>query len=102
MGKYSFLFFEFLINLTTQFDKRHSKMSSREQKNYFEILKKYERKFDKNELDDYKMLLKRHKDDEDLDKLSNQRLQKLLEKYHLNREKKNYDQFFSKPDEDQN
>lgn len=74
-------------------------MSSREQRNYFEILKRYERKFDKNEIEDYKMLLKRHKDDEDLDKLSLQRLINLFDKYHLNREKKNYDNFFKKPPE---
>jgi hypothetical protein len=43
------------------------------------------------------MLVKRHKDDEDLDKLSMQRLQKLFEKYHVNRDKKNYDGFFTKP-----
>jgi hypothetical protein len=75
-------------------------MSSREQRNYFDILKRYERKFDDDELKEYKMLLKRHKDDEDLDKLSLQRLIKLFEKYHLNREKKNYDHFFNKPPED--
>ena len=75
-------------------------MSSREQRNYFDTLKRYERKFDKNELNDYKMLLKRHKDDEDLDKLSLQRLQNLYEKYHLNRERKNYDRFFKNPQED--
>jgi len=74
-------------------------MISREQRNYFETLKRYERKFDKKELEDYKMLLKRHKDDEDLDKLSMQKLQNLLEKYHLNRERKNYDNLFNKPQE---
>ena len=72
-------------------------MSSREQRNLFEILKRYERKFDKKELEDYKMLFKRHKDDEDLDKLSLERLRILHEKYHLNREKKNYDHLFNKP-----
>lgn len=72
-------------------------MASKEQRNYIDILKRYERKFESKELDDYKMLLKRHKDDEDLDKLSMQRLHKLYEKYHLNREKKNYDNFFNKP-----
>ena len=72
-------------------------MSSREQRNFFDILKRYEKKFDSKELEDYKMLLQRHKDDEDLDKLSMQRLAKLHEKYHLNRERKNYDQYFSKP-----
>lgn len=77
-------------------------MSSREQRNYFEILKKYERKFDKKELDDYKMMCKRHKDDEDLDKLSMERLRILHEKYHINREKKNYDHLFHNPEDTQN
>jgi len=74
-------------------------MSSKEQRDYFDILKRYERKFDQKELFDYKMFLKRHKDDEDLDKLSMQKLKQLYEKYHLNRERKNYDQFFKKIDE---
>ena len=72
-------------------------MSSREQRDYFSILKRYERQFESNEINDYKMLVKRHKDDEDLDKLSMARLKKLFEKYHVNREKKNYDQFFKTP-----
>lgn len=68
------------------------------QRKYFETLKRYERKFDKRELEDYKMQLKRHKDDEDLDKLSMERLQKLIDKYHTNREKQNYDHLFKKPE----
>lgn len=75
-------------------------MSQREQKKFFETLKRYERKFEQKELDDYRMLLKRHKDDEDLDKLSMERLQKLLEKYHLSREKKNYDNLFTKHEDE--
>ncbi len=75
-------------------------MSSSEQTNYFNILKRYERKFEQKELEDYKMLFKRHKDEEELDKLSLSRLQKLFEKYHLEREKKNYDHLFNKPQDD--
>ncbi|MBI1937933.1 MAG: hypothetical protein HYS25_07390 [Ignavibacteriales bacterium] len=75
-------------------------MRSREQKTYFETLKRYERKFERNELEDYKMLLKRHKDEEELDNLSLQRLKALYEKYHVNREKKNLDQLFEKPSEE--
>lgn len=76
-------------------------MGLREQKRYFETLKKYERKFNPNELDDYKMLVKRDKDDEDLDKLSMQRLIALYEKYHVNREKRNLDFLFKKPSEEE-
>lgn len=74
-------------------------MTHKDQQKYFETLKRYERKFELVELEDYKMLVKRHKDDEDLDKLSLQRLINLYEKYHLNREKKNYDHFFKSPSE---
>jgi hypothetical protein len=74
-------------------------MSSREQKDYFSILKRYERKFEPREMDDYKMLAKRHKDDEDLDKISMQRLKNLFEKYHVNRERKNFDHVFNSPAE---
>ncbi len=70
-------------------------MSSHEQRNYFDILKRYERKFEERELFEYKILLQRHKDDEDLDKLSMKKIKELYNKYHVNREKKNYDQYFS-------
>lgn len=76
-------------------------MSFRDQKKYFEILKRYERKFDKREAEDYKMLLMRHKDEEELDKLSLRRLESLYVKYHVNREKKNFDVFFKKLEDDQ-
>lgn len=69
-------------------------MSFREQKKYLEALKRYERKFEKKELEDYKMLVKRHKDEEDLDKLSLGRLEKMYEKYYLNRQKRNFDDIF--------
>ncbi len=71
-------------------------MSFRDQKKYIDALKRYERKMDGRERDDFKMYLKRHKDEEDLDKLSMERLHSLYEKYHLNREKKNFDHFFKK------
>lgn len=74
-------------------------MSYSDQKRYFEILSRYERKFDRAESDDYSMLKKRHKDDEDLDRLSMQRLEVLYQKYHVNRPKKNYDHLFKKTDD---
>ncbi len=74
-------------------------MSYQEQKRYFEILKRYERKFDSKEKEEYKTLLQRHKDDEDLDKLSFERLKNLYTKYHVNRERKNLDNLFKKPED---
>ena len=53
-------------------------MSYRDQIKYFDALKRYERKFDSKELQEYKMFLKRHKDDEDLDRLSMQKLKDIL------------------------
>jgi len=75
-------------------------MQYRDQQKYLDTLKRYEKKFDREEMQDYKMFLKRHKDDEDLDRLSMGKLKALYTKYYLNREKKNYDDFFKKPDED--
>ncbi|MEW6654160.1 MAG: hypothetical protein AB1394_11940 [Bacteroidota bacterium] len=74
-------------------------MSLREQKNYFEILKRYERKFEPKEMEMYKMLIIRNKDGEDLDKQAIEKLRNLHEKYHVNRERKNYDHLFKKPEE---
>lgn len=71
-------------------------MSLREQNKYFEALRRFERKLEKKDSEDYKMLLSRHKDDEDLDNLSMNRLRELYTKYYLDRTKRNYDSFFKK------
>ncbi len=72
-------------------------MSYREQKNYFEALQRFERKMETKEYEDYKMLKKRHVDDEDLDSLSLERLKKLYVKYYVNRPKPNINDLFKKP-----
>lgn len=74
-------------------------MSFRDQKKYIETLKRYEKKMDKKELEEYKMFVKRQKDDEDFDKISLKKLTDLYQKYYLNREKKNFDHIFKKPAE---
>ena len=63
-------------------------MASREQKKYLESVRRYEKKFESKELEEYKMFVKRDKDDEDLDKLSMGKLKALYEKYYVNRERK--------------
>ncbi|WKZ70286.1 MAG: hypothetical protein QY331_03315 [Melioribacteraceae bacterium] len=73
-------------------------MSYRDQKKYFETLKRYERKFESKEKQRYDMLVKRNKDDEDLDKASMEFLKDLIEKYHRNRPKPNLDDLFKKPE----
>lgn len=71
-------------------------MSSRDENRYFDALRKYEKKLNKEESFQYKMLLKRHKDEEELDRLSLDFLKDLYVKYHLNREKKNIDDLLKK------
>jgi len=74
-------------------------MSFREQQKYLDVLKKYERKFDRKEADDYKMFIKMHKDDEDFDSLSLKRLKEIYDKYNVPVDKSKYDSFFKKKEE---
>jgi hypothetical protein len=71
-------------------------MRYREQGKYIDALKNFEKKMTYEELKDFRMLKKRHTDDEDLDSLSLKRLKGYYEKYYVNREKKNYDLYFTK------
>jgi hypothetical protein len=73
-------------------------MRSTDQKKYLATLKRYEKKMDRDEREMYSMLVKRHKDDEDLDNISYGKLKDLFTKYYTNREKKNFDHLFKKPD----
>lgn len=72
-------------------------MNFRDQKRYFEILKRYEKKFTTDELKEYKILVQRNKDEEDLDSLSMKILKELYDKYYVNREKMDINSFFKKP-----
>ena len=74
-------------------------MSYREQRKYLETLKKYERNFTREELEEYKMFIKRQKDDEDFDSVSMKRLKELHDKYYKPADLSKYDNFFKKPDE---
>ncbi|MBZ0181845.1 MAG: hypothetical protein K8F60_05260 [Melioribacteraceae bacterium] len=74
-------------------------MSLRDQQKFLSALKRYEKKMEPKELEDYKMLVKRDKMEEDLDKLSMDRLKSYYEKYHLNRERKDYSNFFKDNEE---
>jgi hypothetical protein len=69
-------------------------MSYRDQKKYFETLRRYERKFDSKEKQRYDMLVKRHKDEEYLDSESMRFLNDLYTKYYVNRPKPNIDDLF--------
>ena len=74
-------------------------MSYRDQRKYLETLKKYERNFTREELEEYKMFIKRQKDDEDFDSVSMKRLKELHDKYYKPADLSKYDKFFKKLDE---
>ena len=74
-------------------------MSYRDQQKYIETLKKYERKFDRKESEDFKMFLKRQKDEEDFDTVSMKRLKELYDKYNVPVDRSKYDSFFKKKEE---
>lgn len=74
-------------------------MSYRDQKNYIEYLKNNQRKLDQQELKDFKMFLKRHKDEEEFDTLSMKRLKEIHDKYNKPVDRSKYDSFFKKKDE---
>jgi hypothetical protein len=71
-------------------------MSYRDQKKYLEALKRFESKFDRKELEEYKMFVKRQKDDEDFDSISMTRLKEMHDKYIKPVDASKYDQFFKK------
>jgi hypothetical protein len=71
-------------------------MSLREQKKYLEILKRFEYKLNPQELEEYKMFMKRDKDDEDFDTVSMKKLKELHDNYNKPVDKSKYDKFFKK------
>ncbi len=77
-------------------------MSYRDQKKYLEALKKFERNFVGKEQDDYKMFIKRQKDDEDFDSVSMKRLKELYDKYNKPADLSMYDKFFKKNGDSKN
>jgi hypothetical protein len=71
-------------------------MSFRDQQKYLDTLKKFERKFDHKEAEEFKMFLKMQKDEEDFDSVSLTRLKELYDKYNVPVDKSKYDSFFKK------
>jgi len=71
-------------------------MSYREQQKYIEALKRFERNFNGQETEEYKIFIKRQKHDEDFDSLSMKRLKELHDKYIKPVDKSKYDSFFKK------
>jgi hypothetical protein len=71
-------------------------MSFRDQQKYLDELKKHERKVDRKETEDFKMFIKRHKDEDEFDTVSMKRLKELYDKYFKPVDKSRYDSFFKK------
>lgn len=57
---------------------------------------------DHKDLEDYKMFLKRQKDDEDFDTVSMKRLMDLHDKYYVPVDKSKFDHFFKKNNDQDN
>jgi ribosome recycling factor len=75
-------------------------MSFRDQQKYLDELKKHVRNFDRKESDDFKMFLKRHKDEDEFDSVSMKRLKEIYDKYIKPVDKSKYDSFFRKKGEE--
>ncbi|MDT3695298.1 MAG: hypothetical protein ROY99_02830 [Ignavibacterium sp.] len=74
-------------------------MAFRDQQKYLDYLKKFESRMERKELEDYKMFVKRQKDDEDFDTVSMKRLKELYDKYFQPADKSKYDHLFKKSNE---
>ena len=75
--------------------------SYRDQKKYLEALKKYERNFTRQESDEYKLFVKRDKDDDEFDTVTMMRLRELHDKYHKPVDTSKYDKFFKKSSDEE-
>ncbi len=76
-------------------------MAYRDQAKYLDFLKKYERKFDRKETEDFKMFLKMQKDEEEFDSITMKKLKALYDKYFIPVDHSKYDAFFTKKEFEQ-
>ncbi len=74
-------------------------MSFRDQRKYIDYLSRYEKKFDREELEKFKMFVKMDKDEEEFDSVSMKKLTTMYYKYYTPVDKSKYDSFFKKKDE---
>ena len=77
-------------------------MSYRDQAKYLDFLKKFERKFDRKEVEDFKMFIKMQKDEEEFDSVTMKKLKSLYDKYNVPVDRSKYDGFFKKLESEQN
>ena len=71
-------------------------MSYRDQAKYLDFLKRFERKFDRKEAEDFKMFIKMQKDEEEFDSVTMKKLKFLYDKYNVPIDRSKYDGFFKK------
>lgn len=71
-------------------------MSYRDQAKYLDFLRKFERKFDRKETEDFKMFLKMQKDEEEFDSVTMTKLKSLYDKFNVPVDRTKYDTFFKK------
>ncbi len=69
-------------------------MSYRDQAKYLDTLKKFEKKFDRKESEDFKMFIKMQKDEEEFDSVTMKKLKSLYDKYNVSVDRTKYDAFF--------
>jgi hypothetical protein len=74
-------------------------MSFRDQKKYLEALKKYENRLDWKEIEEYKIFLKRDKDEEEFDTVSMKRLKDIHDKYFVAPDRSKLEALFRKKEE---
>ncbi len=73
-------------------------MSFRDQKKYLEALKRYQSKFTPKEYDEYRIFMKRDKDEEEFDTVSMRRLKELHDKYYIAPDRSKLNNLFRKKD----
>lgn len=76
-------------------------MQITEQKRMIEELHYYKNKMTREDLYNFEMYEKRTKDDEDLDRLSFQKLKEIYSRYVKKKSKSDFDYLFKKKDQDQ-
>ncbi len=77
-------------------------MSYRDQAKYLDFLKRFERKFDRIETEDFKMFTKMQKDEEEFDSVTMKKLKSLYDKYNVPIDRSKYDGLFKKLESEQN
>ncbi|NUN09243.1 MAG: hypothetical protein HUU54_08720 [Ignavibacteriaceae bacterium] len=76
-------------------------MSFRDQQKLIDELKSFERVMTPQDKDEYKMFIKRQKDDEDFDTVSMAKLKALHSRYYKTKNKSDFDKFFKPKTENQ-